>query len=440
LYFETPTMHLHICGVLFLDPSTCPNGWTATSLAEVFRARMELLLPMRRKVSSATLRLHHPVWVDVREVDLTKHLSRVACPAPGDRAALEQVVGEFAGKQLSRDKPLWEALEITGLQDGRIAVVLKVHHCAVDGVGAATVLGNLLDLSAEGRSEEELDQARALVESSREPEPSLVPLAWHTAMQLAKQPVRSFRFLGTLVSAVTGIVRSSQDEDAPKGGAVPFASPRASFNGAISGERVVAFAEVSLAELQVIRHYLLSRGELPETSLVGVVPSSTKGTSTQPGNNNISGMFTTLATDIADPVERLRVVQLANDAGKASAAALGDGLMPQVAEMLPPAFNLLARAYSAMRLADAHPVPLNVVVSNIPGPPLQLYFNGAAVTALYPLGPVIEGPALNITVASYNGNVGFGFIAAANRMPDAAALAEAVRPAVDELLAAIGKS
>jgi diacylglycerol O-acyltransferase len=255
-------------------------------------------------------------------------------------------------------------------------------------------------------------------------------------------------------------VRSSRDEEAPKGGAVPFATPRASFNGGISGERVVAFAEVSLAELQAIRraagttvndvvvavcggalrHYLLSRGELPEASLVGVVPSSTKSTSTQPGNNNISGMFTTLATDIADPLERLRVVQQANDAGKASTAALGDELMPQVADMLPPAFNLLARAYSALRLADAHPVPLNVVVSNIPGPPLQLYFNGAAITALYPLGPVIEGPALNITVASYNGKVGFGFIAAANRMPDAGALAEAVRPAVDELLASIATS
>lgn len=458
LYFETPSTHLHICGVLLLDPSTCPDGWTSSSLADLLTERMELLPPFRRKIASATLWLHHPVWVDSPHVDLSKHVSRVSCPAPGDQAALEAVVGEFASRQLSRDKPLWEAMEVVGLQGGQVAVVLKVHHCAVDGVGAANVLGNLLDLSPEGRSSDEIAAAKALVEEAAGPEPGLLPLAWHTATQVATQPLKAIKLVSTLAKAVTAVVRSSTGEDAPKGGAVPFAAPRASFNGAITGDRVVAFAEVTLAELQQIRratgttvndvvvalcggalrHYLSDRNELPESSLLGVVPASTGSAATSGSNNNLSGMFTTMATDVDDPLERLRTVQRANDAGKASSAALGDGLMPEAAELLPPAFNLLARAYGALRLADAHPLPHNVVVSNVPGPPLQLYFAGAAITAIYPLGPVLEGPALNITVASYNGNVGFGFIAAANRMPAARDLAAAVRPALDELLGAVG--
>jgi hypothetical protein len=148
-------------------------------------------------------------------------------------------------------------------------------------------------------------------------------------------------------------------------------------------------------------------------------------------------MFTSLGTDIADPVERYAAVRRANDVGKADHQAVGGDLLVQAAEIAPPnTVSLLARVYSTMRMANLHPVVHNVIISNIPGPPVQIYFGGAPIEGMYPLGPVLEGPALNVTVVSYRDRVGFGFIGCAHRIPDLADLAAAVPGALDELLRA----
>ncbi len=187
-----------------------------------------------------------------------------------------------------------------------------------------------------------------------------------------------------------------------------------------------------------LRSYLSSRGELPDSSLIAVVPVSTRGGADDLAANRISAMFTSLGTDCADPVERLKVVRQANKVGKGDQSALGDDLVTRVTDVAPPNTTAaVARFYGSLRLADLHPVVHNVVVSNVAGPPLQIHLAGAKVEGLYPLGPVLEGPGLNITIVSYRDRVGFGLIACSDNLPDLADLAARFPAAVEETLQAI---
>jgi diacylglycerol O-acyltransferase len=198
------------------------------------------------------------------------------------------------------------------------------------------------------------------------------------------------------------------------------------FNDAITGICGTAF-----------RRYLSKRDELPESSLIAVVPVSTRGEDDKSGNS-VSAMFTTLATDEADPIERLHLVRQANTVGKGDQAAMGNDLLSRVGELAPPNTTaVVARFYSALRLADRGPVVHNVVISNVAGPPIAIHLAGAKVEGLYPLGPVLEGPGLNITVVSYVDRVGFGLIACSDNLPDLPDLAAEFPAAVQELLDAI---
>jgi len=457
LYFETPSSHMHVLGTIVLDTSERP-GWGADDLIALLQQRLDLLPQFRRRVSAATLRLHHPFWVDVPDIDVASHVSRVLV-AGGGMAELADQVASFASQQLDRRGPLWEALVVEGLDDQRVGVVFKIHHCATDGVGAARILAALFDLGPQGRTAEELEQARTDLVAEQRAEPGVVDVAVHTATGLITLPLKATRILPTVARSVVRLISHQVGPADTSGGAVPFQAPRASFNGRITPDRVVAYADVPLADVKAVknavggtvndaviaicggalRHYLEGRGELPDRSLIAAVPVSVR-TQDDTSGNAVSAMFTSLATDVEDPLQRLAVVRQANTVGKGVHAAVGDTLLGQVTELASPAVTtVLARAYSGLRLADLHPVVHNVVISNVPGPPIAIYLGGCPVVGLYPLGPVLEGPGLNITVVSYADRVDVGLIACSERMPDLADLAAAVPLAVSELLDAVGR-
>jgi diacylglycerol O-acyltransferase len=455
LYFETPSSHMHVLGTIVVDHSDVPD-WSADRVVALIKQRLDLLPPFRRRVSSATLRLHHPFWVDLPRVSVTSHVRRVT-RAGGGMAEVAEEVGKFAEEQLDRSRPLWQCLVVEGLAENRAAVVFKVHHCAVDGVGAAKILGSLFDLTAEGRTAEELDAAKAAAKKGMRPEPGLIDVVAHTATGLVVRPWKMARLVPTAVKAVAGVVSHRVGERDTSGGAVPLTAPRMAFNGSITPGRIVSYVDVSLADVKAIkavvggtfndaiigicgtafRNYLIGRDELPDSSLIAVVPVSVRGEDDDAGNR-VSAMFTTLATDIDDPVERLKLVQQANNVGKGDQQALGNNLLHAVGEVAPPNTTAaIARFYSALRLADRGPVVHNVVISNVAGPPIPIHLAGAKVTGLYPLGPVLEGPGLNITVVSYMDRVGFGIIGCSENIPDLADLGAAFPAAVKEILEAV---
>lgn len=454
LYFETPAMHMHVCGVMVLDPSTAPEGFGFQRIRELFASRLVLIPEFRRKLSAASVRLHHPVWVDVIDVRVSEHLQRVDCPAPGGTAELEQVVADFAEVQLDRDRPLWQVLVVEGLEGGKVAVVVKVHHCLVDGVAAGGVLANLIDLTAEGRTAAEVYEASKLV-ARRRSRPGLPQMLGHTVAGVVTRPVGIIKLVPSAVKAVAGVVQTRRTGESA-GGTMPFQGPRAPWNGTVTGRRAVALVDVPMAEVKAVkkalggtfndvmmaiaggafRRYLDTHDEQLSSSLIAVLPVNVRAEG-ELGGNKTSAMFSTLATDVEDPVERLEVIKAATAAGKAEQRALGNDLMDQAGALVEPMLvSFVARAYSALRLANVHPVIHNLVLSNVPGPPIPLFLAGARVETLLPLGPVLDGAGLNVTIVSYADKVGVGFIACADSISDLPALAAQIRPALDELLAA----
>ncbi|MFN2537206.1 MAG: wax ester/triacylglycerol synthase family O-acyltransferase [Mycobacteriales bacterium] len=457
LYFETPAAHMHVLGTLVVDTTDCPS-WSADDMIALLQHRIDLLRPFRQKLALAMLRLHHPVWVDVPDIDVREHVRRVKCPAPGTMVELAQEVAAFASVQLDRSRPLWECLVVEDMTEHRAAIVFKIHHCAVDGVAAARILTALFDVSPEGRTEAELLGAKTEARALQQREPSVIDVAVHTVTGLATRPWHTARVGISAVKAVTGIVGRRVGDADTEGGALPLTAPRAPFNGSITPRRAVAYIDVALDDVKAIksavggtfndavtaitggalRNYLLKRDELPDSSLIAVIPVSTRGDETDVAANRTSAMFTSLGTDLADPIERLKAVRRSNQVAKGDQAAWGPDLVARFSEIAPPNTTAaLARLYSVLRFANLHPVVHNLVLSNVAGPPFQIYMAGAKVEGIFPLGPVMEGPGLNITVVSYRDRVGFGIIACRDRLPDIDDLAAEFPATVEEMLLAV---
>jgi diacylglycerol O-acyltransferase len=333
---------------------------------------------------------------------------------------------------------------IEGYDDDKIVCFSKMHHATVDGVSGANLISHLcaLEPDAEPLALGAEDQAHGRDPGSRE-------LLGRAAISLATRPVNAVRLLAPSAGLITKTVGRAREGTAM---AAPFSAPRTSFNGTITGHRSIGLADMPLEDIKAVKNatgatvndvvlavsggalraYLEERGELPDSSLLATVPVSVRESSSRSGGaNKVSALFAKLGTDIEDPLERLRQLESANKNAKEHHNAIdADSLQDWAQFAAPRTFGLAVRAYAGLRLAEKHPVVHNLVISNVPGPPVPLYFMGARIEALYPLGPVFHGAGLNLTVMSNAGHVHVGAIACRESMPDPDAL---VRHFPDEL-------
>jgi diacylglycerol O-acyltransferase / wax synthase len=453
LYFETSQQHMHVSMVAVLDPSGVPGGYSFDRVHDLVASRIHLLAPFHRRLMRVPFDLHHPVWVEDPDFDIIHHVRRVSCPAPGGPKELAAICGRITSTPLDRSRPLWEVWVIEGLADGRFAFLTKVHHCAVDGASGAELMVHLF--STERDPPPPLPPAP---QASPEHLPTEMELVRHAVASRLRQPREMLQLARHTVETVAGLVQRRRDPDSVVG-ATPLTAPRTRFNGAITAQRSVAFARVPLAPVKAIRkafgvtvndvvlaicagtlrRYLDQHGELPSEPLIAVCPISVRdGEKPARSANRVSAMFTSLATDLADPVARLRAIQSVTRGAKEEHNAVGADMLQNWAEFAAPTvFSLAARVYARMKLADRHRPVHNLVISNVPGPPFPLYLAGAELVSAYPMGPVFEGAGLNVTVMSYMGSLDFGFNASVNSVPDLWELAACVQPAFDELAAAM---
>ncbi|WP_439378327.1 WS/DGAT/MGAT family O-acyltransferase [Amycolatopsis lexingtonensis] len=450
LYLETPSQVLHVCGLLTLDGSTVPGGYTFAKLKEKLDERVRLIPAFRRKLHNPLWNLGHPVWIEDEDFDLDHHVHRIGVPAPGDRAELAELCAHIAGQQLDRAQPLWQLYVIEGLADGQIAVLLKMHHASVDGVSGASLITYLAGL--------EPDAPAPVIEQPGNPAvPSALDLLRSGVETVVKRPAEVVRLLPDLLELVPRWLGKALQG---KGMPVPFTAPRTSLNGTITGHRSVAFAQLDLDAVKevknafgvtvndvvlalvagALREFLGARGELPDDPLVATVPVSVHDrTEREHGSNKVSAFFASLPTHLADPAARVFFLAEANRLSKDHHYDIDADMLQDWAQFsAATAFGLAVRAYSALRLAEKHPVVHNLVVSNVPGPPMPLYFLGARVTGFYPLGPVFHGAGLNVTVLSNAGKVHVGLLGARELVKDLWPLADALPEALDQLLKAAG--
>ena len=452
LYLETSTQPMHVCSILELDTSTMSGGYSFDRLRDALSLRIKAMPEFREKLANSPLNLDHPVWVDDDDFDVERHLHRIGLPTPGGRTELSEICGHIASLPLDRRRPLWEMWVIEGVagtdchHDGRLAVMTKVHHAAVDGVTGANLMSRLCSTEPDA------------------PAPSPVEgvgggSGWQIAVgglfRYAARPLRLTDVVSqTMSSVVATVLRAREGLTMAR----PFAAPRTAFNASISARRNIAYAELNLEDVKkvkdhfgvkvndvvmalvsgVLRQYLAERNELPGSSLVAMVPVSVHGKSDRPGRNQVSCMFSSLETQLSDPVQRLKAIAQANSVAKQHSSAIGATLLQDWSQFAAPAvFGIAMRLYARTRLTESIPVH-NLVISNVPGPQVPLYLLGCEVKAMYPLGPIFHGSGLNITVMSLQGKLDVGLISCPELLPDLWELADEFAVAMEELLAVAG--
>jgi diacylglycerol O-acyltransferase len=454
LALETPSSHMHVASLGIFDPSDVEGGVTLDSVIDIYTGRLHLAPPFRRRLAHVPFGLHHPLWIEDPDFDIRNHIRHTAIPSPGGDQELSNLVGRLVALPLDRTRPLWEIWLIEGLADGNVGLLTKVHHSAIDGASGNELLVALLDLSPE--------VVEHVPETEWEPDrlPTDLELLGFAAGSLARQPLRVAKAMARTASAALDVRRLGQESTVAVLPPAPFAAPRTSFNTALTPRRSYAFTSLDLPTVKAVksalgctvndvvlglcagalRTYLDRRGEVLDASLVAMVPVSVRSEDERDAmGNKVSSMLCSLATDVDDLSDRMHVIHDCMSEAKEQQKAIGADTLQEWAEFAAPAVaGRAARLYSRMKLADLHRPLFNVTISNVPGPPFPLYSAGARLVANYPVGPIIDGTGLNLTVMSYLDQLDFGLLACPDVFDDVWALAEDLNTALADLVKASG--
>ena len=449
LSIETPDTPAHTGGLLILDPSGV-EGFGFERLKQVLAERIDLIPKFRSVLREVPLGLDRPYWTPCARFDVADHLNRVALPSPGGMAELTRLCAKLFPPALDRRRPLWEIWYIEGLQEGRVALFARTHHCLMDGVSGADLGQLVCDLEPDPEPRRRGPRP-PLARGERVP--GDLELTLRGLANLATTPRRVARYTAQALRRGISLLPHLRGQNPPPifGGA-----PRVSFNDTLGPRRAFAFCSIPLArakairkELDVklndlvlalcggaVRRYLIDLGELPAESLVVGCPVSTRDAGDGELGNRLATMQLRWATELEDPIARLRAIhEHARDAKEVTEAArstpiqsLGDTLPPVV-------IGALSRA--AMAYGSWGSVPFNAIVSNVQGPPIPLYTAGARIEALYPISVLTLGSGLNVTALSYRDRIDFGLVVDPDLIPEPEYLADGIPLALEELESAL---
>jgi hypothetical protein len=340
---------------------------------QLLQARLHLVPPFTSRLASVPFDLDWPYWVADEHFDLGYHVREIALPKPGSMAQLAEQTARIYSRRLDRARPLWELYLVHGLEGGRMALVSKVHHAAVDGMSGGEIMTMLYDVTPE--------------------------------------PRRIFGFSSVKLRDVKRV----KDHFGVK-----------------VNDVVVAMVAGGL------REHMLAHGILPERPLVAQIPVSVR-TDEERGTfgNQVSVMFATIPTNLEDPAERIADTARQMGAAKERHKALPAKALRDVTQFIPPALHARA-SRSMLELSPRLGInpPYNVVISNVPGPPIDIYCAGARLEALYPLSIITDGAGINVTVMSYRDSIDIGITADREQTPDVQVIADGMAAALADLLAA----
>jgi len=469
LAVESARVYGHVAFLGIYDPSTAAGGrLDGESLQRLLAERVHLLPPLRWRLVRVPFELDFPYWAEDPDFDLDFHIRETAVPPPGSDRQLAETAARLFGRPLDRNRPLWELYVIEGLQDGRVAVLTKIHHSVVDGISGNEIMTTLLDPEPTGRV---IDPRPA--DQAPRPVPDEVQMLMRGMLGLPRQPLRALRafpraFAGftdlpganalpgvpTLSHVYSRVRRTLGSEESTGVLEVTKARPpRTPFNGPVSAHRRVAFGSLSLDAVRqirrefgttvndvvvticagAVREWLMERDALPQDPLVAMIPMSVRRRDERgTWGNRISMMVVPIPTNEGDPATRLlRTHELLRSA-KERHSALPASLLTDATAFIPPSVASLAARNTVDILSRTRP-PLNLVISNVPGPRSSLYCAGAELQSNYPLSVVVDGVGLNITVVSYKNRVDFGIVGDRGQIDDAWAFLAGAAHALREL-------
>ncbi len=450
LYVDTVDTPMQVaCMAIFSLPEEAPGDFLK-DLFEHLRAVPSFAPPFNLKLKSPKLKTVMPAWVEAEHIDLDYHLRHSALPKPGGERELGVLISRLHSHPMDFNRPLWEMHVIEGLENGRFALYMKMHHSLVDGVGGMRMLERMLTPDPTARSHPPpwavgCGAGRPRSDNARGFDAQLNKMVETVKEQAGIAPA--------VMRALGRVVRESLQHTDPQE-ALPFAGPRSVFNAKVSAQRRFATQHYGLERVRrvanaagvtlndvflglcaaAMRRYLLEHGALPRTPLTAGVPVSVRPADDQNAGNAISFIIASLNTTVEDPVERLVAISESTQVAKEHLQGLPKAGIDSYTMifMAPFILQLLAGLGGRMR-------PMfNVTISNVPGPKEPLYFNGARMEQIYPVSLLSHGQALNITSVSYAGQFNVGFTGCRDALPSMQRLAVYTGEALEELEQAMG--
>jgi diacylglycerol O-acyltransferase len=469
LAVESPNTFGHVAGCGVYDPSTAPASRVDhEDMCRLVSERLHLLPPFRWRLVQVPFGLDLPYWIEDPNFDIDFHVRESAVPPPGNERQVAETVARIYARPLDRAHPLWELYLIHGIQGGKVGILTKVHHSVVDGVSGNEILTMLLDESPEGRELPPREDG-----GRGERVPGDIEMLARGLAGLPLQPVRALRSLPSALPNLTDLPganafpgvptlsaglshlrrRLGSEEDQGVLEVTTARPPRTCFNGPISPHRRFSFGSVSLDTVKrlkkelgitvndvvvalcttALRDWLIERDELPDDPLVAMVPVSVRRDEERGTfGNRIGMMIVPIPTDEPDPRKRLvRTHELLKSA-KERHRALPADLLTDATAFIPPAVHSLAARTAIDVLGRTRP-PVNLVISNVPGPREPLFCAGAKLESYYPVSVVVDGVGMNITVMSYRDHMDFGIVSDRKQVNDLWPLMEGCERALDDL-------
>jgi WS/DGAT/MGAT family acyltransferase len=431
LHLETPETPMHVGSLMLLE---LPKGYKGDFYEDVkamIGKRLHLATVLTRKLAQMPFELAEPVWIEDNDIDLDFHVRSVTLRRPGTMEQLDALIARLHSALLDRSRPLWEMYVIEGLNNGQVAFYSKAHHSGVDGKAGVELAKVLYDTSPQIR---EVPPPRRRYGGGAQYQLGVAELLQAAVSNTAQQYRKLAELLPTAAKALSaaGNVLASQRTGKGERPLNLGLAPKTIFNDSITNQRSYSTLSVPLDELKAagkriggtvntvvmamcssaLRRFLKERNQLPKEALIAGVPVSLRVSGDDSMNNQVSMVRVDLATDIDDPVERFKAIHASSEAGKAVVRELKPVLgvdMPITGS--PWIVSSLASLLGRSKLARRLPAMASVAISNVPGPPVQLYMAGARMAHFYPVSIASHGVALNITVQSYAGLLEFGLTA-----------------------------
>jgi WS/DGAT/MGAT family acyltransferase len=451
LYLETPGAHLHLTGLYVYSQASTEPLLTFDDIRRLIADALHGVRELRQKLVRPPLDIDYPYWVDDPDFCLEQHVLRCSGPTLKSRRALFNKVADIHGEPLDLNRPPWEMQVIEKL--GRIpgfpahcfAIVMKYHHAAIDGASGAQLVDRLHGVCAAAPAQEE----------EPSPQPGRVEVLSRAlinntgnAMSLAKY----------LLEAAPAVGRSLLGKLLAPGTSAA-AVPDSRFNGPVSSRRIMHVETLPLARLRdarkqvpgatvndvllalcggALRCWLQERDELPEASLVAMVPVNTRAEDESDlGGNRLSMMFLPIGSHIADPLERLVAIQQASHKAKSSESAIDQRLVSAISSHVPALpLALMARLMTGLELGYRSLRLCNCTITNVPASHGELRLGPARLIYTAGNGPLIDGMGLIISLFSYEGEVNICITSCPEMLPDPEVLAREFSRQLNQLLAA----
>lgn len=451
LYLEKAGTPMHVGSVMLIEIPKTRSKKKFDFQAQLI-AHLEQRLPraaaLRRVLQETPLDLAHPMWAELAQIQLNKHVLKRTLAGKGGMAKLQALTGKLHAQMLDRRLPMWQFVVIENVEPGVIALYSKIHHALLDGQGGVALAQALLDIEA--KPTRKVDRN--------------TPIVTQTNARIRKRDVTQTAVRATvnqfakLIRALPSTLKLAGELGAPSTFKTLRESillaPRTPFNQQISSARSFAAVSVPIDTVKrvargfnvslndvvmamcagALREMLEKVHKLPKQSLVAAMPVSLRASGNTDSNNQVSMVQCALATDMADPVARLQAIKASTAHIKNRVAAFKSMIPTDFPGLAAPIWaSGLSRIWASGRVAEKLPPLANVAISNVPGPPIPLYLAGAKLRHYYPVSIVTHGLALNITVQSYAGFLEFGITACGDIVRKPEQLAAAIARSLSEL-------